>query len=264
MSKRDLYERVKRATVAIVMEIPNRLPKKPFTIVGSGFCIHKEGIIVTCEHVFRAFFDENAYQELMKDLPEENNPRAIEHRHIKQQPQVMFLGGIQGTEIFMPVVGISDATIKQGFDVALFKLPKHNAFPNGYPTIEVADYDELHEMQEIATCGFPLGDGLFDQLGTVTSSFTTGRISSIIPLAGVPASDVKGYQLDLTATNGNSGGPVFSLESGKVFGVLQGGVIHPGWGTIFQGIAKAEPIHPAVEDGVVQRLIDGTHRPKGL
>ena len=41
--------------------------------------------------------------------------------------------------------------------------------------------------------------------------------------------------------------------SGKVFGVLQGSVIHPGSNTILQGIAKAEPIHPAIEDGVVQR-----------
>jgi hypothetical protein len=75
---------------------------------------------------------------------------------------------------------------------------------------------------------------------------------------------VKGYQLDLTTTTGNSGGPVFSLESGKVFAVLQGGVIQPGSNSILQGVAKAEPIHPAIEDGVVQRLIDGTHRPPGL
>jgi S1-C subfamily serine protease len=103
----------------------------------------------------------------------------------------------------------------------VFKLPKHKAFPNGYPTIPIAECNDLHEMQEIATCGFPLGDSLFDQLGTVTSSFTTGRISSIIPLANVPVADVRGFQLDLTATNGNSGGPVFSLETGHVFGVLQ-------------------------------------------
>jgi hypothetical protein len=31
-----------------------------------------------------------------------------------------------------------------------------------------------------------------------------------------------------------------------------------------QGIANAEPIHPAIEDGVVQRLLEGTHRPPGL
>jgi S1-C subfamily serine protease len=264
MSKLELYDRVKKATVAIVVEIPNRLPQKPFTIIGSGFCIHSAGIIVTCEHVFRAFFDERAYKEILKELPEVMHPRLIQHGHINRQPQVMFLRGIQGTQVLMPVIGITEAITKLGFDVTLFKLPKHGEFPNGYPTIEIADYSELHEMQEIAICGFPLGGDLFNQLGTVTSSFTTGRISSIIPLAGLPASHVKGYQLDLTTTTGNSGGPVFSLESGKVFAVLQGGVIQPGSNSILQGVAKAEPIHPAIEDGVVQRLIDGTHRPPGL
>jgi hypothetical protein len=264
MSKREFYDRVKKATVAIVVEIPNCLPQKHFAIIGSGFCIHSAGIIVTCEHVFRAFFDERAYREIIKELPEVAHPRLTEHEHINQQPQVMFFGGVQATQVFMPVIGITEAVTKLGFDVTLFKLPKLGAFPNGYPTIEMADYSELHVMQEIAICGFPLCGSLFDQLGTVTSSFTTGRISSIIPLAGVPASDVKGYRLDLTVTNGNSGGPVFSLESGKVFGVLQGGVVHPASNTVSRGIAKAEPIHPAIKDGVVQRLIDGTHRPPGL
>jgi hypothetical protein len=46
MSKLELYDRVKKATVAIVVEIPNRLPQEPFTIIGSGFCIHSAGIIV--------------------------------------------------------------------------------------------------------------------------------------------------------------------------------------------------------------------------
>jgi S1-C subfamily serine protease len=255
---------VKKATVAIVMEIPNRSPQKPLTIIGSGFCIHSAGIIVTCEHVFRAFFDERAYEEIIKQLPEVANPRPTEYGHIKHQPQVMFFENFRGAQVFMQVIGISEAVTKLGFDVTLFKLPKHDAFPNGYPTIEVADYSELHEMQEIAICGFAFGDGRFDQLGAVTSSFTTGRISSIVPLAGVPASDVKGYQLDLNVTNGNSGGPVFSLKSGKVFGVIQGGVVQAASKTILHGIAKAEPIHPAIEDGVVQRLIDGTHRPSGL
>lgn len=176
----------------------------------------------------------------------------------------MFFGGMQGTQVLMPMVGITDAVSKTDFDLTVFKLPKHQAFPNGYPTIPIAGYGELHEMQEIATCGFPLGDSMFDQLGTLTSSFTTGRISSIIPLADVPVGDVRGFQLDLTATNGNSGGPVFSLETGHVFGVLQRGVVHPSSGAIIQGITKAEPIYPLLNHDLVNRLIKGNHRPPGF
>lgn len=74
-SKREIYDTVKKATVGIVMELPGRLPQRPFTILGSGFCIHPDGIIVTCEHVFRAFFDEKAYKELIESLPEITNPK---------------------------------------------------------------------------------------------------------------------------------------------------------------------------------------------
>jgi S1-C subfamily serine protease len=108
-------------------------------------------------------------------------------------------------------------------------------------------------MMEVGTCGFPLGNLLQEQLGTVTSSFTKGIISSIISAPGALCKDVKGFQLDLTATNGNSGGPVFSLQTGEVLGVLQGGARHPD-GYMVQGITKAEPIYPLLQNDPIERL----------
>jgi hypothetical protein len=79
----------------------------------------------------------------------------------------------------------------------------------------------------------------------------------------VPVEHLRGFQLDLTATNGNSGGLVFSLETGKVFGVLQAGVMHPGTNAVVQGLTKAEPVYPALDQDLVDRLLKGTHRPPG-
>jgi S1-C subfamily serine protease len=112
----------------------------------------------------------------------------------------------------------------------------------------------LAQRVEVATCGFPLGEALYDQIGTVTSSFTKGMISSIIPAQGVPREHVRGFQLDLTATNGNSGGPVFSLATGRVFGVLQRGAVHPQTGHIVQGLTKAEPVYPVFDTDLLARL----------
>jgi hypothetical protein len=173
MGIQDVYAAVKRATVAIVLELPDRIPARPFTIVGSGFCIHPEGAVVTCEHVFRTFVDPAAYQRVMEGL----------------------------------------------------------------------------------------GEGLHDQLGTVTSSFTKGMISSIIPAPGVTREHVTGFQLDATATNGNSGGPVFSLSTGKVFGVLASGAMHPHGYPI--GLTKAEPIYPLFENDLVARMAAGISVPTG-
>jgi hypothetical protein len=98
MNRREIYAAIKRATVAIAMELPNRLPLRPFTTIGSGFCIHPDGIIVTCEHVFRAFFDPDAYKQLMQTISDGEPPRAIDMKDIKP-PMVLFYGGTQGTNV---------------------------------------------------------------------------------------------------------------------------------------------------------------------
>jgi S1-C subfamily serine protease len=169
----------------------------------------------------------------------------------------MFFGGTKGSQVEMHPVYISNAGREKDFDLAVLKLAPHPAFPDGFPTVPILDYADIHEMMDIATCGFPLGNTMFTQLGTLTASFTKGMISSINPAPGLAREHVTAFQLDLTATNGNSGGPVFSLETGKVFGVLQGGAVHPHTGHIVQGITRAEPVYPVLTSGI----IDGLMRP---
>jgi S1-C subfamily serine protease len=242
MSSTGIYDAVKNATVALIATYENALPKRPFTIIGSGFCIFPDGVIVTCDHVFKGF----CYSGKKNAAP--GDPFRL------MAPHAMFFGGVEGKEILMHSVGIHQAVTIKGFDLCAMKLDKCDAYPDGYPALPIADYGELHEMMEIATCGYPLGEVLQDQLGTVTSSFTKGMISSIIPAQGVSLQHLQGFQLDLTATNGNSGGPVFSLQTGNVFGVLQRGVVHPATGHVVQGLAKAEPIFPLFADDVLDRL----------
>ena len=96
------------------------------------------------------------------------------------------------------------------------------------------------EGLEIGICGFPLGDFLKDQIGTVSSSFTFGTVSSISPYEGVPIEGLEAFQLDATATHGNSGGPVFNKDNQKVIGLLQGGIMHTS-GSIQPGLVRCEP-----------------------
>jgi len=53
MPDRKVLERIKSATVAIAMQSPGPLDPRqhPFRIVGTGFCISSDGIVITCEHV---------------------------------------------------------------------------------------------------------------------------------------------------------------------------------------------------------------------
>jgi hypothetical protein len=51
-------ERVKAATVAVGLQHPPEGPKKrPFTSIGTGFCIHNQGVIATSRHVMEEFID---------------------------------------------------------------------------------------------------------------------------------------------------------------------------------------------------------------
>jgi S1-C subfamily serine protease len=146
-------------------------------------------------------------------------------------------------------------------DLALVRAVPHFAYPNGYPTLEIQPYEELSEGDEIGTCGYPLGNFLFEQIGTITPSFTRGSISSIVPAQDIPQEQLKSFQLNLTATYGNSGGPVFSVANGKVFGVLQGG-IQDRQSTILPGLARAEPVYPIVNPrdvGLIKSFPLGQH-----
>ncbi len=74
----------------------------------------------------------------------------------------------------------TEVGIVNDFDIAVFKIRKHEGFPDGFPTLQTAEYSDLHEMMEVATCGYPFGDFLWNQVGSVTSSFTKGTMSAIL------------------------------------------------------------------------------------
>lgn len=59
MAKSSLFKNIKSATVAMAL-YNHGDQQKPFTILGTGFCIHPRGIIVSCEHVFSAFMQKTS------------------------------------------------------------------------------------------------------------------------------------------------------------------------------------------------------------
>lgn len=244
------YDAVKAATVAIALWHPERpgTGNRPFSIIGSGFCINSEGVIVTCAHVHRATMEQDAYQRIL-----ENSDELLELEGSIPHA-IFYLPRPVGDELFAYPCPARQGISKTDRDLAVFKISPHRAFPDGFPTLPIADYDQIHETMEIGTCGFPLGCMLQDQIGTVTSSFTRGMISSIAPSAGVPREHVRNFQLNLTATHGSSGGPVFSTETGEVFGVLTGGVTNQ-LGEHVAGLTIAEPVYPLFDDNAIERLL---------
>ena len=213
-------------------------------------------MIVSCRHVLSAFFTRD-FDSLIAEIPEEDKKRELwPLRNAESiRPYVLFfIPDWSPEELVVIPVPVETGMAKLDSDLGLVRIAVHAAARKGYPVLEIEDFNEIHEGMELGTCGFPLGNFMQEQIGTVTSSFMRGSLSSIIPSPGARKEYVKGFQLDLTATYGNSGGPVFSLESGKVFGVLQGGVVSK-QGELVPGITKAESVYPLMEDRIMSDIL---------
>jgi len=251
----NIFSKVKAVTVAVVL-LNEEDNKHPFIIAGTGFCIHNEGIIVTCRHVISAFTDEKEFDKLI-EITNSSEQENVARELRGLVPHVIFFDSSRPGQLIAYPVRVSMSVCQTNYDLGMMKLHKHKAFPKGYPTLEIENYEKITEGAEIALCGFPLGNYLQEQIGTITSSFTRGILSSIIPAPNAPIEHLKGFQLNITATHGNSGGPVYTLDSGKVFGILQKGVVGND-GSILQGIAKAEPIYALTENDSIERLLKAT------
>lgn len=257
MPSRDQLEKIKRATVAIAL-VPEQPPadkgETPFTIVGTGFCIDHDGIVITCEHVITEFSP--GIRQAIVALPKDDHGpgiRSLKGLRMLVPHVLFFLPGPSDEELTVLPVPFANAVAKLEYDLGAIRIGPHVAFPSGYPALDIEPFESVYEGMELATCGFPLGNELQRQIGTMTSSFTRGILSSIIPAAGVREELVTGFQLDITSTFGNSGGPVFSWSSGGVLGVLQGGPRQSS-GELLPGLARAEPVYRILGDGTVARL----------
>jgi hypothetical protein len=246
---------IKRATVAIALfpdQAPTDKSETPFTIVGTGFCIDAHGILVTCAHVLSAFMSDitQAVAAIPRDRPD---IRPLKGVKVLTPHIVFFLPGRSDDELMVVPVPVVTSIANGRCELGAIRIGAHTAFPDGYPALSIEPFDNVYEGMELATCGFPLGNHLQRQLGTMTSSFTRGILSSIAPSHYANVNHVKGFQLDITATFGNSGGPVFSWETGGVIGVLQGGAKHES-GALLPGLARAEPIYRILRDRTLDNL----------
>lgn len=252
--QKSIYDKIKKATVAVAA-LNKKEAKEPFTIFGSGFCIDSIGVVITCRHVVEAMMSKSIETQIAESPaigpPDQIRPLAPV---TVITPHAIFYDTTSSKYNIIAIPArVRNVIAKTDYDLAALFLQPHTSMSKGYPHIECEEFEDIQEGDDIGVCGFPLGNFLYEQLGTVTSSFTKGILSSIIPGPNVPLEYLKGFQLNVTATHGNSGGPVFSINSGKVFGVLTCGVGHPS-GDLLQGLVKAEPVYPVYQDDFLDRL----------
>ena len=191
----DTLDSVKRSVVAVGTFMPSRSPRGIF--LGSGFAITRGELIITNAHVLPASLD-------------------TKHREI--------IAVFIRVDDKIKVIPAFKIAVDETHDVAVLKLSK-----GLLPGLNLGDNDKVREGKLYAFTGYPIGMVL--GLYPVTHR---GIISAISPIA-IPMLKAKQldanllrklqspyevFQLDATAYPGNSGSPLYDIETGDVVGII--------------------------------------------
>jgi S1-C subfamily serine protease len=176
-----------------------------FTLRGTGFLVGDGSLVATCAHVLPEVMAESAV--LAVQIVDAAGTPAL----------------IQGEAV----------ATERAHDLSLIRLKRRagNALP-------LADAALPAEGTEIALIGFPLGGALGFRPIT-HRGIVAAVVASSLPAAGarqlgdttvrrLREGSFELLQLDATAYPGNSGGPLFDIETGQVIGVVNMGMVIKG------------------------------------
>ncbi len=150
-------------------------------VYGSGFLVSEDGLVVTCASQVRRAQELACYYR---------NEQRIRAKVVAED---------------------------EGIDIAVLKLQAEGV----YPTVRLGDSDlDVIEGGRLGLCAYPHPVTFFDLGIGLDSTAAAGHVAAI-RLGDQVDNRARNalLELDLAVQNGNSGGPVFSLEDGKVLAV---------------------------------------------
>ena len=197
----EVVARAKRSVVAVGTYADLANPR--FEFRGSGFAVADGNLVITNAHV----------------LPESaaSSPAA------DGQPRLVVMVPMKGGN-----PGLRSATLvtaDPAHDLALLRIDGP-----ALPALLVGDAKDVREGQSIAFIGFPIGGvlgfspvthrGIVSSITAIALPMPAARQLNAKAIQRLRAGSFDIYQLDATAYPGNSGGPVFDVDTGAVIGVI--------------------------------------------
>jgi hypothetical protein len=221
----ELSQNIKPAVVSVCMPIHLPDGSLKLNILGTGFNVSPEGLVVTCQHVLEPYLGE-AGESFLEKLKEATDSETGKFQKLQVSPPIVnfyFKKDEKSWAIIQKQAIHVQGSPKD--DIAILEFPEGDFRPGEakeYPFLELAGENEKEGLP-IGVVGFPLGDTLQNLAGSATYSFHYGHIGAVIPFTSEEVQPTS-YQLDVFTNHGNSGGPVFRLSDGKVIGMLNAGL----------------------------------------
>ncbi len=191
----DTVDRVRSSIVAVGTILPTRSPKAQF--MGTGFVVGDGRYVITNHHVVPEVMD-----------------------YARMETLAIFVGRGKQAKGRQAEIVAMDAV----HDLALLSIKGEPL-----PALELGDAAGVREGELFAFTGFPIG--MILGLYPVTHRGIVSAITPIvIPALNARKLDVKHirrmrdpfdvFQLDATAYPGNSGSPLYAVDTGRVVGVV--------------------------------------------
>ncbi|MFH1882556.1 MAG: serine protease [Planctomycetota bacterium] len=223
MNLRESYKQVNKSIVAFLPKYqplyskddkPDEFPP----IIGTGFIVNENGLVVTNDHVFKAI------KKLWRPpdaVPDDWGVYAMV-LHMLPEGQV---------EIPIEVIGVFEITQftpgkayygPRKPDLAIVRVKAR-----GLPSLRIDD-SPIQEGMEVATAGFPMGTDALQAPGWIhqmTPTLQRGIVSAVLPFA---CNTPHAFTINVMTQGGASGSPVFYTNTGEVAGVLYGGLFDLG------------------------------------
>ncbi len=197
MNTTKIIEKNKKAIVIIDLMIPVEGNKKRISVRGTGFIITEDGKFITNAHVYKKI-PEKEMQYIGVSVPGETNEKNLT-RYDRYKVELL--------------------KIDEDNDVALMKIVTDK--PIKFSVVEkLEDSESVKEGEEIVYIGYPLATEMLN-MGFGLTMTTNKCIISSIKRRGVDGS-LHFFLVDTHTNNGSSGSPVFSLENGKLIGIVSG------------------------------------------
>lgn len=212
MSLEEIYPEIKKSIIAFV---PSYLPAEDVRhgfrfppILGTGFAIRQDGIIVTNHHVVASFAEVWRPPDLD---PEEWGIDAM----------ILYPGEKGIIDIRIPVAGVINiGSGSKSFGPKTPDLSFVRIMADDLKSMKMPDDRRIREGMEVAAAGYPMGRRALDGpmgLHQVTPTLQKGIISAVLPF---PSERPYSFSVNIMSNSGGSGSPVFFTDTGEVAGVL--------------------------------------------